>query len=298
MGLNRRALLKGALVTGATAAVGSAGPLEARQRREPETDAVGLLYDATKCIGCRACMVACREANGLAPESSSGLWDDPVDLSANTKTVIKLAKLDDGRSSFFKAQCMHCVDPACVSVCMLGALHKGPQGVVEYDVERCIGCRYCQVACAFGIPKFQWSEAAPKIVKCELCKERRAEGKEPGCASACPTGAVIFGKRSELLAEAKRRLAEGRERYVQKVYGEDDGGGTQVLYLSAVPFEELGLPKLTSESLPRLSEAVQHAIYQGFVAPVALYGLLAGVLFRNRRKGDGAEADEGKETNS
>jgi Fe-S-cluster-containing dehydrogenase component len=295
MGLNRRTLLKSALATGAATAVGAALPAEARERREPEPDAIGLLYDATRCIGCRACMVACDEANGLPPESSNGLWDDPVDLSANTKTLIKLAKLPDGRSSFFKAQCMHCVDPACVSVCMLGALHKAAHGVVEYDVSRCIGCRYCQIACAFGIPKFQWSEARPQIVKCELCKERRAEGKEPACTTACPAGAVIFGARTALLAEAKRRLAAEPERYVQRVYGEEDGGGTQVLYLSAIPFEDLGLPKLTSESLPRLSEAVQHAIYQGFVTPVALYGLLAGVLFRNRRKANGDEPGEGKE---
>jgi Fe-S-cluster-containing dehydrogenase component len=297
MSLSRRELLKAGLATGAVSVVGGAFPAEAQERREPEPDAIGLLYDSTKCIGCRTCMVACEKANGLAPESSNGLWNDPVDLSASTKTLIKLAELPDGRTSFFKAQCMHCVDPACVSVCMLGALHKAAHGVVEYDVNRCIGCRYCQIACAFDIPKFQWGEATPRIVKCELCKERRAAGKEPACTAVCPAGAVIFGKRSELLAEAKRRLAAEPDRYVQKVYGEEDGGGTQVLYLSAIPFEDLGLPKLTSESLPRLSETVQHAVYQGFVTPVTLYGLLAGVLFRNRRNdGDRDQNAEGEET--
>lgn len=298
MGMNRRALFKGALATGAAAALGGTAPAAARERVEPDPEAIGLLYDATKCIGCRTCMVACREANGLAPASSNGLWDDPVDLSADTKTLIKLAKLDDGRTSFFKAQCMHCVDPACVSVCMLGALHKAAHGVVEYDVERCIGCRYCQVACAFGIPKFEWAEATPQIVKCELCKERRAEGKEPACSHVCPTGAVVFGRRSELLAEAKRRLAEEPDRYQPRIYGEVEGGGTQVLYLSGIPFEDLGLPKLSSESLPRLSEAVQHAIYQGFVTPVALYGVLAGVMFRNRRKKGDEEGETPEEVTS
>jgi ferredoxin len=193
---------------------------------------------------------------------------------------------------------MHCIDPGCVSACMLGAFQKRAGGAVTWDPARCIGCRYCQIACPFGIPKFEWGDATPQIVKCELCKERRADGQEPACTAVCPTGAVVFGKRSDLLAEAKQRLAAEPGRYVQKVYGEEDGGGTQVLYLSAIPFEDLGLPKLTSESMPRLSEAVQHAIYQGFVTPVALYGLLAGVLFRNRRNGDGGKADEGKETNS
>jgi Fe-S-cluster-containing dehydrogenase component len=257
---------------------------------------VGLLYDSTLCIGCKACVEACREANGLEPDTTGyegGLYQAPVDLSARAKNVIKVYREGD-KSAFMKAQCMHCLDPACTSACMLGALKKREKGLVTYDASLCIGCRYCQVACPFGVPKFEWAKVAPKIVKCELCSHRLAEGKLPACVEVCPRGAVIYGTRADLLAEAKRRLAAHPGRYVPKVYGEHDGGGTQCLYLAAVPFEKLGLPDLGTEPVSRVANTVQHGIYQGFVAPVALYAALAAVLVRNRRRTQGEEAGEEK----
>lgn len=293
MKLDRRSMLKGALAGGAAAVAGAAlpAPAHARTRREPDPEDVGLLYDATLCIGCKACVVACREANEMPTESSSGLWDDPLDLSGSTRNIIRVYNEGD-TSSFFKAQCMHCTDPACVSACMLGALHKTKWGVVAYDKDACVGCRYCQVACPFNIPKFQWASATPQIVKCELCRHRLERGEQPGCTDACPTKAVIFGKRADLLAEAHRRLAAQPGRYVDRVYGEEDAGGTAALYLAAVPFEKLGLPELGDQPAPALSETVQHGIYKGFVAPAALYALLAGVMLRNRRRGATAEEKE------
>jgi Fe-S-cluster-containing dehydrogenase component len=292
MKLDRRSMLKGALAGGA-AAVASAvpAPALARVRRQADPEDVGMLYDATLCIGCKACVVACREANEMPVESSTGLWDDPGDLSGSTRNLIALYR-EGSESSFFKAQCMHCIDPACVSACMLGALHKSKWGVVAYDKDACVGCRYCQVACPFNVPKFEWASATPEIVKCELCRHRLAEGKEPGCTTVCPTKAVIFGKRSELLAEAHRRLEANPGRYVPKVYGEHDAGGTAVLYLAAVPFEKLGLPAVGDAPAPEISETVQHGIYKGFVAPAALYAVLAGVMFRNRRRGGHGEEEE------
>lgn len=292
MKLDRRSMLKGALAGGAAAVATAAAPTPAfaRARREPGADDVGLLYDATLCIGCKACVVACREANEAPVESSTGLWDDPGDLSGSTRNVIRVYN-EGSESSFYKAQCMHCTDPACVSACMLGALHKSDFGIVAYDKDACIGCRYCQVACPFNIPKFQWASATPLIVKCELCRHRLAEGGQPGCTSVCPTKSVIFGRRSDLLAEAHRRLEATPERYVPKVYGETDAGGTAVLVLSAVPFDRLGLPEIGDDAAPALSETVQHGIYKGFVAPVALYGLLAAVMWRNRRRGESAEEE-------
>ena len=290
MNLDRRSMLKGALA-GSAAAIAAAVPRAAHAHagKKSQPEDVGLLYDSTKCIGCKACVVACREANGMPTESSTGLWDDPTDLSGSTRNVIRVYQAE-GETAFMKAQCMHCTDPACVSACMLGALHKSDFGVVAYDKDTCVGCRYCQVACPFNIPKFQWSSATPQIVKCELCRHRLAEGKQPGCTSVCPTKAVIFGKRADLLAEAKRRLAAEPTRYYPKVYGEHDAGGTAVLYLSAVPFDRLGLPKMGNESAPSVSETVQHGIYKGFAAPIALYAVLAGVMFRNRKQG-GTEED-------
>jgi Fe-S-cluster-containing dehydrogenase component len=284
--MKRRTALKVAFA-GAAAAVGSAvRPLAAKSSipLAAPPDAVGLLYDTTKCIGCKACVNACREANGLAPDTtwSGGLYHAPLDLSEKAKTVIKL--YDDGEQrSFFKAQCMHCLDPACASACMLGAFKKREYGIVSYDVNLCIGCRYCEVACPYGVPKFEWSKASPKMVKCELCNDRIAQGKIPACAEVCPKGAVIYGKREDLLREAKTRLAENPGKYIQKIYGEHDGGGTQCLYLSHVPFEKLGLPVLGTESTPTLQRTIQESVYKGFAAPVALYGLLGFVMLRNRK---------------
>jgi Fe-S-cluster-containing dehydrogenase component len=282
MSLDRRTFLKGLGTTAAAAAAGTSTALAVRPKA-PAADSVGLLYDATRCIGCKACMVACREVNQLPPErDKTGLYDAPIDLSGGTKTVIRLYR-EGEQTAYSRAACMHCVDPACVSVCMFGALHKQDNGIVAYALDRCIGCRYCQVACPFNVPAFEWDSATPKIVKCEMCRERVAEGRLPGCAGACPREALVFGRRDELLQEAHRRLAEQPGKYVPKVYGESDAGGTQVLMLSHVAFEKLGLPALGDDSVPALSETIQHSIYQGMALPIGLYALLAVVMLRNRR---------------
>jgi len=283
VGISRRTVFKLA-AAGAAAAVAGPEPASAAVALAAPPDAVGLLYDATKCIGCKACMVACRDANGLEPDTSwsGGLYQAPLDLNEKTKTVIKL--YDDGKEqSFFKAQCMHCVAPSCARACMLGAFKKREYRIVTYDVKYCVGCRYCEVACPFGVPKFEWSKATPRMVKCELCNHRLAQGKQPACTEVCPRQAVIFGRREDLLREARSRLAQKPDLYVQKIYGETDGGGTQCLYISHVPFEKVGLPALTGRSTPSLQRAIQHGIYKGFAAPVALYGVLGFVMFRNRR---------------
>jgi Fe-S-cluster-containing dehydrogenase component len=259
-----------------------------------------MLYDTTRCIGCKACVVACAQANGLTPDTDyfpGALYQAPTDLNGQTKNVIKLYS-DGARRSYVKAQCMHCVDPACTNACMLGALKKKEHGIVAYDPSLCVGCRYCQMACPFNIPKFEWKKAAPKIVKCELCRHRSVgaslskaggfsrypKGNGPACCEVCPREAVIYGTREELLAEARRRMKERPDAYVPKIYGETDGGGTQVLYLSHVPFDKIGLPTLSDRAVPDQQRTIQHGIYQGFIAPIALYGVLGAVLWRNRRK--------------
>ncbi len=292
MKTSRRQLLKGLVTGGAGVALGGCS-VSGRAPRELDPDAVGMLYDSTRCIGCKACVVACRRANGTPPETDGpgqGLYDAPRTLSGDTKNIIKL-HAEDGNEAYMKAQCMHCVDPACVSVCMISALHKAEHGIVAYDPDKCIGCRYCQVACPFNVPGFQWETATPLIVKCELCRHLLASGGEPGCCAVCPREAVIYGRRDQLLQDAKQRLREHPDRYVPKVYGETDGGGTQVLYLAGVPFEKLGLPALGAEPVPDLAESLQHAIYQGFVAPVVLYAALGVAIYRNRNNHQGKEHD-------
>jgi Fe-S-cluster-containing dehydrogenase component len=259
MDKTRRAFLKGLACAGAGAGA-CALPATAADKRVAPDDAVGMLYDTTKCIGCKSCVVACKESNEMRPDTRlSELHDAPQALNDRTKNIIKLYKDDDGRRSYMKQQCMHCIDPACVGACMIGALQKREHGIVTWESDRCIGCRYCQVACPYNVPKFEWESTNPRIIKCELCSHRFpsnlemtqvdgfsrfAKGQGPACCEVCPREAVIYGTYDELLAEAKKRLADNPGRYVEKIYGEHDGGGTQVIYLSHIPFEKLGLPEL------------------------------------------------------
>lgn len=286
MDADRRSLLK----TVAAAATLSVIPAkaDARERRVAPSDAVGLLYDTTRCIGCRACVVACKEANELPADVDGyggGLYDAPEGLNETSKTVIALHREGEDYS-FVKKQCMHCVDPACVGACMLGALKKGDYGVVSYDAAKCVGCRYCEAVCPFNVPKFEWAKKAPKIVKCELCRHRLVKGQQPACTDVCPREAVVYGKYQDLLKDARARLDGNPDKYVPQIYGERELGGTQVLYLSHVPFEKLGFRFSEEKSVPQTQQAVQHGVYQGFVAPIALYALLGAVMFRNRRSSD------------
>ncbi len=241
-----------------------------------------------------------------------GVYDAPVDLSGTTKNIIK-AHGEGVQRTYMKQQCMHCVDPSCVSVCMMGALHKEGEGkrameggertgtgIVVYDKGLCVGCRYCQVGCAFNVPKFEWGSAAPKIVKCEMCRHRADPAKSgplgvanPACAEVCPRGAVIYGKRDELLEKAKQRIAASPSRYRPSVFGEKEGGGTQVLYLAPAEtiFRQLGLPDLPERSSADFSKSISHAPYLSGITPLALYAAAAFVINRNKRQ----EAAEGEE---
>jgi Fe-S-cluster-containing dehydrogenase component len=283
MTMDRRTLLKGAAAAGAGVAVSAATTAEASSvRPTAPPDAVGMLYDATRCIGCQACVTACKSANNLP----GNLYDPPKDLDGYTKNIIKLYE-SDGEKSYMKQQCMHCIDPGCVNACMIGALKKREMGIVTWDIDRCIGCRYCQVACPYNVPKFQWDTATPEIVKCELCNHMLARGEEPGCVQACPKEAVIYGTYDELLADARQRIADHPAEYYPQgdpqIFGDTEGGGTQVLYLADVAFEKLGLPELGDDGVGVQARTIQHGIYRGFIAPVALYGILGAVLWRNRR---------------
>jgi len=293
----RRSFLKGLACAGASA-VAAAAPLgtsEASEARHAPDDAVGMLYDTTRCIGCKTCVVACHEANDLPPDNRDNpLHDMPQALNDRTKNIIKLFK-EEGRRSYMKQQCMHCIDPACVGACMIGALQKREYGIVTWASDRCIGCRYCQVACPYNVPKFEWASTNPRIIKCEMCLHRLKEGKITACCEVCPREAVVYGKYTDLVADAKQRLADHPDRYVDRIYGLDDGGGTQVIYLSHVPFEKLGLPELGTEPVPHLNRTIQHGVYKGMIAPAALYAVMGAVAMRNRRT-QKKDRDEGGES--
>ena len=207
----------------------------------------GMLIDNTRCIGCRGCQVACKQWNKLPaskPEFFAGPgYQNPRDLSADTWTLVTYKEVElEGRFEwvFGRLLCMHCSEPACASACPVGALEKTKEGPVIYHAGKCIGCRYCMLACPFHVPKFEWNKALPLIKKCTMCADRIAKGEIPACAKACPTGAITFGERSALIAEAEDRIRHNPSGYVHNIYGKDEVGGTCVLHLSSVPFEEIG----------------------------------------------------------
>lgn len=246
------------------------------------TGGKAILYDQTRCVGCRECVLACAEANGW--DAAQAFTPDPG-LCEEAPTVLRRYTSGSGEDCFLKLQCMHCVSAPCVSACMLGAMSKDADGAVVWNPELCVGCRYCEIACPFTVPRFEWDTPVPKLTKCELCPARRAAGLLPACVSVCRRGALSYGTREEMLAEARRRRAEHPERYNPKVYGEHDGGGTSVLYMAraGVPFTALGLPELGDESVAELPESLQHTLYRGFAAPLALFALLGALVRRSTR---------------
>ncbi|GAB4491261.1 MAG: 4Fe-4S dicluster domain-containing protein [Thermodesulfovibrionales bacterium] len=224
--------------------------------------AKGVLVDLTKCIGCRGCQVSCKEWNGLPGTKTvmTGDLTNPPQLNARCFTNIRFVEDETSDApvwTFVKDQCLHCKNPACASVCPVGALRKTEAGPVTYTFERCIGCRYCMLACPFYIPKYEWFKASePWVRKCTFCSDRIGAGLVPLCVKSCPTGTLKFGDRDELLKEAEARLAASPDRYVNHIYGKEEAGGTSWMYLSALPFASLGFDvKIPNRELPELTWA-------------------------------------------
>ena len=214
------------------------------------------LVDMTKCTGCRGCQVACKQWNQMQAEQTTFFtgegYQNPPAMSEHTLTRIKFRDYQrhgHNEFAFYKEMCMHCTDPACVSVCPVGAFVKTAEGPVIYKPKLCIGCRFCMIACPFGVPKYQWSKIFPLVVKCTGCYSRVREGLNPACVTACAT-AITYGPRDEMIREAERRIARHPDRYLKKVYGKDEAGGTNVIYLTNLPFDELGFKPVTDRALP------------------------------------------------
>ncbi|MBU0944232.1 MAG: 4Fe-4S dicluster domain-containing protein [Proteobacteria bacterium] len=214
------------------------------------------LIDMTKCTGCRGCQVACKQWNQLKAEETEFFsgegYQNPPAMSEYTFTRIKFRdyqKNGQNEFAFYKEMCMHCNDPACASACPVGAFVKTEEGPVIYKAERCIGCRFCMIACPFGVPKYEWSKGLPLVKKCTGCYDRIMEGLKPACVTACPT-AISYGPRDEMIKEAEQRISRYPDRYINKVYGKEEAGGTAVLYLTSLPFDELGFKPVTMRALP------------------------------------------------
>jgi Fe-S-cluster-containing dehydrogenase component len=198
-----------------------------------------MLNDTTRCIGCQACEQACTEKNCFPETKTKPEIDTRRSTGTEALSVINANATSKG-IIFTKTQCMHCDQPACVSACLVNAMYKTDEGPVIWKENKCMGCRYCMVACPFDIPKFEYGSLNPKIRKCVMCFDRLGEGEIPACAEACPQEAILFGKRGELLDIARKRIYDHPSEYVRHIYGENEVGGTNVLYLAGVPFEELG----------------------------------------------------------
>ena len=307
MTLSRRALLNLGLATSSVAAAKALGAEEGKDAKGsgPAPDYAAVLVDTTLCIGCRKCEEACNRRNHLPRTAES--FEDREALrtfrrpTENAFTVVNKfsgspSPDQAGRpETFCKVQCMHCLIPSCASACIVGALKKSADGAVVYNPTICVGCRYCQVSCPFEIPAYEFDVAlAPRVRKCEFCTDRaKGTGANPACAASCPTEALVFGHRAELVAMAKDRLKKRPDRYVNHLYGENEVGGTSWLYLTGRPPEELAMLKLPDGAPALRTEAIQHGIFKFGALPIALYGALAGLMWMNHRKEDKEEKPDG-----
>lgn len=259
--LSRRELLKRigtGIAATATASLFASKAYPVHAGEKPETQSWGMLIDLTRCVGCNSCALACKEINNLP-----GAGAVPQSLESDTYTFVDTCLVttatEEAEPRYVKRQCMHCLSPACVSACPAAAMYSSGQGPVVYRPNRCLGCRYCQLVCPFEVPRFDWKNGiSPKISKCWLCYDRLQADQKPACAEACPAGALRFGQREALLAQAHAQIASNPGRYVDHVFGELEVGGTSMLYLSDVPFEQLGFP--TTLPLTALPEASHQAM--------------------------------------
>lgn len=227
-----------------------------------------ILVDITKCIGCRSCEQACKQIHGFPMETEAK-------LSATALTVV-----EERGDRFVRRMCMHCEDPACASACLVGALRKTGFGPVTYDAAKCIGCRYCLVACPFGVPRYEWTKLAPYVKKCDMCASRQANGQPPACVEACPVQASIVGDRDQILEEAERRILAD-SKYVKHIYGSDEVGGTSVFFISDVPFEKLGFVAAPKQPMPVLTA---NALGDGPTVILVGGALLSGLYWITQRR--------------
>ncbi len=272
MSIDRRNFFKVLGVTGASLALGSkAGAAPASIS---DTEFMGILYDSTRCVGCQTCEFSCAEANNL-PEPTDYPEVGVVRKTDETRRTVVNAYETSAGEVYVKRQCMHCNQPACASACLTKAMLKTKESPVIWREDKCMGCRYCMVSCPFDMPKFEYNSPNPKINKCDMCFNRQKEGKLPACVENCPAEALVFGTRRELIAEARKRIIENPGQYVDHIYGETEAGGTAFMYISGVPFEEIGLnTNIQKSSYPALTKGFLYSVPTVFVLwPALLLGL-------------------------
>lgn len=270
-------------------------------RLQVSADQFGVLVDTTRCVGCRTCERACNEINEDLPRKTPEFFKDEsvlderrrMDDSAYTVVNRYENPKDEKKPVYAKFQCMHCLYPACVSACIVGAFTRDASGAVIYDSWKCIGCRYCMAACPFQVPAYEFHNVlTPQVRKCTLCFETRlSKGGVPACVQSCPMEVMTFGKRTDLIKQARERIKKYPDRYVPSIYGENEVGGTAWLYLSGVSFDEIDFPKLGYHPAPGYTEPIQHAIFKWFLPPLGLYAALGGIMWFLKSKKDKSKRD-------
>lgn len=291
---NRRDFLKTTALIGASAISLPVASAKAEEKFKLSEDRTGVLVDTTVCIGCRNCEWACKKAHNLATGPLDTYSDRSVFKGKRRPDEIALTVVNEYNNpknqmlpTDVKVQCMHCDDPACVSACIVGALTKHKSGPVTWDSSRCIGCRYCMIACPFQIPAFEYSKAIePNIMKCDFCFDRTKKGELPACVEICPVEAITYGKRKDLIEIAQDRIKRHPDKYINHVLGKSEVGGTSWLYLAGQDFVKLDFPVLGDAPAPGVTESIQHGIFAYFIPPIALYALLGGVMWLNKDRGE------------
>ncbi len=297
MPTNRRDFLKIAASAALTGVVGP-GTAESSVARQPAENAMGVLVDMPKCIGCRRCEFACQDAQGLNPPPIDTFGDRSIMATTRrpgpgSYTVVNQYPNpgDAERPLYAKVNCLHCVDPACVSACLVGAMKKSAEGPVLYDAGRCMGCRYCMDACRYEVPAYAYENAlTPQVSKCNLCAHLIPGQQEaPSCVKMCPEEALTYGNRAELLELAHEKIRRYPDQYVDHVYGEHEAGGTSWLFLSSIPFEDVGMWEVDHKAPPRLTESIQHGVFKHFGPPLMLYGILGAIMHVTKPKKNQSE---------
>jgi formate dehydrogenase iron-sulfur subunit len=285
--MDRRGFLKSSLVIGGTAVTSSKA--RAKEKLDPE-EFVGILVDTTRCIGCRACEVACGVEHDLyVPDVlNDGALEEQRKTSVKQWTIVNKYETERG-DVFVKKQCMHCYQAACATACPTEAMKQTEKGPVIWRGSKCIGCRYCMTSCPFEVPKFEYNEWNPKIQKCTMCHGRLEVGERPACVEACPTDALIFGTRVKNLEIARHRIYSRPDEYVHHIYGENEVGGTGYIYLSAVPFDQIGFrTDLGTLAYPEYTKEFLYAV------PMVLFGIPAFLLGLNALAGSDKSYKEGE----
>jgi formate dehydrogenase iron-sulfur subunit len=263
---------------------------------------VAKLIDVSKCIGCKACQAACLEWNDLREEIGFnwGSYDNPHDLTENSWTLIRFTEYenpDSGNLEWLirKDGCMHCEDPGCLKACPApGAIVQYANGIVDFISENCIGCGYCIKGCPFNIPRI--SQVDHKAYKCTLCSDRVTVGLEPACAKACPTQAIVFGAKDDMIQHAEERIADLKSRGFENagLYDPPGVGGTHVMYVlhhADQPGLYAGLPQ--DPKISPLVEAWKGPFKVGGLAALAIAG--GGFFFHHVTKGPNEVREEDEE---